>query len=55
MLICDMWHPEIVLEKQILPLLNDRQREGLQAAMAGRHMYLQERTYSTGLAVSREP
>lgn len=53
-LICDLWHPEIILEKHIVPLLNEKQREGLSAAVAQRHLVLQERTYSTGASVARD-
>ena len=53
-LICDLWHPEIVLDKHILPLLNTWQRESLLAAMRQQHIYLSERTYSTGATVARD-
>lgn len=45
-LICDLWHPEVDLSAHIVPMLNERQREG-------RHLYLQERTYSSGQTVRR--
>mmetsp|Transcript_11273 Transcript_11273/g.28837 ORF Transcript_11273/g.28837 Transcript_11273/m.28837 type:complete len:156 (+) Transcript_11273:1040-1507(+) len=52
-LICDLWHPEIVLEKHVLPQLNPKQHDGIEAAMRGQHLYLQERTYSTGTTIVR--
>ena len=52
-LICDLWHPDVDLERGIMPLLNERQREALAHAQAGNHIPLQERTYSTGTSVSR--
>jgi aspartate beta-hydroxylase len=52
-LICDLWHPEIDLERHILPMLNEKQRESMARAQAGQHICLQERTYSTGATVLR--
>ena len=52
-LICDLWHPDVSLDTMIIPLLNAAQREAMDCAVAGRHLPLQQRTYSTGKSVSR--
>ena len=54
-LICDLWHPDLDLPSTVLPLLAPHQREALEHASAGRHLPLQERTYSTGNKVRRGP
>jgi len=52
-LICDLWHPEVDLEKHVRPSLAPAQREALAAAEAGRHLPVQRRVYSTGASVRR--
>ena len=53
-LICDLWHPEVDLEKHVRPSLAPAQREALAAAEAGRHLPVQlRRVYSTGASVVR--
>lgn len=52
-LICDLWHPEVDLDKHIKPMLSEKQAEAMRHAMAGQHLYIQERTYSSGQTVRR--
>ena len=52
-LICDMWHPDVRLDRHIAPLLNPTQKEAMASAQMGRHLAVQERTYSTGMTVTR--
>ena len=52
-LICDLWHPDLDLQRTIEPLLNESQLTAMRAAMAQQHIKLAERTYSTGASVSR--
>ena len=52
-LICDLWHPDVDLATHIVPQLSPTQLEAFEHANAGRHLLLQERTYSTGESVRR--
>ena len=52
-LICDMWHPSIDIERTIRPMLSPSQLQAVEAAVCGRHLLLEQRTYSTGLSVAR--
>ena len=54
-LICDLWHPDVDLQADILPLLSEAQVEAMRSAQAGDHLALQQRTYSTGESVMRSP
>ena len=54
-LICDMWHPQLQMGRDVLPLITDAQRADLEAAMRGEHRTLEVRTYSTGASVQRGP
>ena len=53
-LICDMWHPDLDVDRDIVPTLLPHEKEALQAARAGKHMPLTERLYTTGKAVRRD-
>ena len=52
-LICDMWHPELDLARDLVPTLTQDEMVTLQAAKAGQHLPLSERSYTTGKTVSR--
>ena len=54
-LICDLWHPELDVDATVVPMLNERQRDALNHARAGRHLLMTERTYSTGSTRAPEP
>ena len=47
-LICDLWHPQLDVASTVRPMLTDEQVEALDAASAGKHLPLLQRTYSTG-------
>ena len=53
-LICDMWHPAVDVDRDIVPTLLPNEKEALQAARSGKHMPLTERLYTTGKAVKRD-
>jgi len=53
-LICDMWHPQLSLERDVLPTLLPDERATLHAAATGAHLPLgEQRVYSTGTTVAR--
>ena len=54
-LICDMWHPQLDFEREVLPTLTEEERRIVAAARSGKHLPLTERLYTTGSVVRREP
>ena len=52
-LICDMWHPSVDVERTIAPMLDAGQVDDLARARRGEHAPQLERGYSTGERVSR--
>ena len=54
-LICDMWHPEMDMARDIVPSLTPPERATLEAAQRGAHQPLQERHYTVGGSVRRHP
>ena len=54
MLICDMWHPNIDIERDVVPTLLPDEKDALEAARCGKHLPLKERHYTTGKAVKRD-
>jgi hypothetical protein len=54
-LICDAWHPQLDVEAVVEPMLGDAQLADLAAARRHEHVPLDERAYSTGERVRREP
>ena len=54
-LICDMWHPDIDVDSEILPTLTPDETEAFVAARNGKHLPLKKRYMTTGTVVQREP
>ena len=54
-LICDMWHPMLDVNADILPTLNETERAALDAARRGEHQPITERLYTVGGSVKRGP
>ena len=52
-LIADVWHPELDVDRDILPTLADEERETLLAARRGAHLPVMERHYTVGGSVKR--
>ena len=48
------WHPDVDVDRDIVPTLLPHEKEALQAARSGNHMSLTERLYTTGKAVRRD-
>ena len=53
MLICDMWHPEIDVDRDMVPTLTEQERAVLAAARAGQHQPVTERHYTVGKSEKR--
>ena len=54
-LICDLWHPELDVDDDIIPTLTDTEKAALLAARKGEHQTLTERHYTIGGSVRRAP
>ena len=52
-LICDMWHPGLDVDREIVPALSKEEMQALAAARKGQHLPINTRYYTVGGSVDR--
>ena len=52
-LLFDMWHPELDLERDIIPTLTEDEKAAVAAARSGKHLRVTMRDYTSAASVKR--